>query len=250
VTQADADQELQAVFRDSVEEGERRLGRTWSSLFATGLVGGLDVSVGVFALLLIQAETGSHLLASLGFTIGFIALTLANSELFTENFLMPITAVVAGSGRWPLVGRLWAGTAVMNLVGGLVMMFLITTGMPEVGETAGDIGRHFTELGINGRSFALAMVAGIIITLMTWMQQRVPIGAQTLAAIVAGFLLAFGELNHCIVASLEMFAAMLSGAQISVLDWLAVFSWAALGNMVGGIALVTVLRLVQVGRFN
>ena len=51
------------------------------------------------ALLAVYAETGSHLLAGLAFSIGFIALLLARSELFTEGFLVPVTAVVAGTGR-------------------------------------------------------------------------------------------------------------------------------------------------------
>ena len=63
-----------------------------------------------------------------------------------------------------------------------------------------------------------------------------------------GFLLAAAPLNHAIVVSLEMFAALRSGAPFGYVDWLGVFAWASLGNLVGGVGLVTVLRLVQVGR--
>src|SRR3954467_5804785 len=85
-------QELQQTFDRAVEEGEYRINRGWQSLLATGAVGGLDVAMGVLALLLVKHETGSDILAALAFPIGFIALTLANSELFTENFLVPIAA--------------------------------------------------------------------------------------------------------------------------------------------------------------
>ncbi|KEP72553.1 formate transporter, partial [Microbacterium sp. SUBG005] len=55
-------------------------------------------------------QTGDHLLAGLAFSAGLIALFLAHSELFTENFLMPIAALVAREGTiWQLV-RLWGGT--------------------------------------------------------------------------------------------------------------------------------------------
>ena len=45
-----------------------------------------------------------------------------------------------------------------------------------------------------------------------------------------------------------MFGALHAGASFGYADWLGAFLWATLGNVVGGIGLVTVLRLIQVGR--
>jgi hypothetical protein len=57
------------------------------------------------------------------FGIGFIALVFARSELFTENFLVPMTTVIARqarmvrlvrhravtlAGNWPAAGSSWA----------------------------------------------------------------------------------------------------------------------------------------------
>jgi hypothetical protein len=55
-------------------------------------------------------------------------------------------------------------------------------------------------------------------------------------------------LNHVIVVSLEMFAALQFTAPFGYADWLAIAAWYALGNMLGGIVLVTGLRMVQLGR--
>ncbi|HZE03550.1 MAG TPA: formate/nitrite transporter family protein, partial [Pseudonocardiaceae bacterium] len=82
VPQEDSEQ----TFDRLVDEGEQRLGRSWLGLAATGFLGGLDVGVGVLALLLVEHVTHSVLLGGLAFSAGFIALTLARSELFTENF--------------------------------------------------------------------------------------------------------------------------------------------------------------------
>src|SRR5206468_11176174 len=101
-----------------------------------GLAGGLEVATGVLALLAVLAETGSHLLAGLAFSIGFVALLLARSELFTEGFLVPVTAVVARRASWPQLGKLWGGTLVANLVGGWVFAWLIMTAFPELRSTA------------------------------------------------------------------------------------------------------------------
>jgi len=240
-------QELQQTFDRTVEEGTYRINRSWQSLLATGAVGGLDVAMGVFALLLVKSETKSEVLGALAFSIGFIALTLANSELFTENFLVPIAAVAARRAQWPKVLRLWGGTAVTNLVGGWVLMAFVIGGLPKVRPTAVDLGHHYAHLGIGWTSFATAVLGGTVITLMTWMEQSSDaVGAKLVAAIVAAFLLASGSLNHVIVVSIEMFAALQAHAPFGYADWAGMAAWATLGNIVGGIGLVTVLRLVQV----
>src|SRR5436305_10700138 len=240
-------QELQQTFDRTVEEGEYRVNRSWQSLLATGTVGGLDVAMGVFALLLVKQETHSEVLAALAFSIGFIALTLANSELFTENFLVPIAAVAARRSEWPKVIRLWGGTAATNFLGGWVLMAFVIGGLPKVRPTAVALGHQYAHLGIGWTSFALAVLGGTVITLMTWMEHSTnSVGAKLLAAIVAAFLLAAGSLNHVIVVSIEMFAALQAHAPFGYADWAGMAAWAALGNMIGGIGLVTVLRLLQV----
>src|SRR4051794_7535389 len=240
------DNPLQSTFERTVSEGEFRLHRTWPGLFATGAVGGLDVGMGVFALLLVKEATNSELLAALAFSIGFIALTLANSELFTENFLVPVASVVAGKARSISVLRLWAGTLAMNLLGGWVLMGLVMSGFPKLHETAIEVGRHYPEAGIGWRSFSTAVLGGAIITLMTWMERSTPsVFGKVVSAVSAAFLLAAGSLNHAIVLSLEMFAALQVGAPFGYLDWVTVTAWAILGNMAGGLAFVTGLRLVQ-----
>src|SRR3954471_15931078 len=88
--------QLSETLERTVDEGVFRLTRSWPALLATGLVGGADVTLGVFAFLVVDSESHNVLAASLAFAIGFVALTLASSELFTENYLVPIAAVVAG----------------------------------------------------------------------------------------------------------------------------------------------------------
>ncbi|MGH8907947.1 MAG: hypothetical protein ACRD0K_15885 [Egibacteraceae bacterium] len=77
---------------------------------------------------------------------------------------------------------------------------------------------------------------------MTWMERGSEQAlVKVVTAVVAGFLLAAGELNHVIVVSLEIFAAFHAGAPFGYVDWLGAAAWAALGNTLGGIAFVTVL---------
>lgn len=242
---------LGSALNTTVGEGRERLGRTWPALLATGTVGGIDVSIGVLANLLLVHHTGNDVLGAIGFTIGFIALSLGNSELFTENFLVPVAAVAADeSRRWSDLARLWSGTAVMNLVGGVVVMALVLVAFPELVDVVAEKGASYAERGVSWQGLASAVLAGVVITVMTWMQQgSTSEGGRIVAAIGAAFLLAYGELAHVIVASVEVLGGAMAGAEgYGFGTWVSqVWLW-AVGNAIGGMVLVTVLRLIQVGR--
>jgi formate-nitrite transporter family protein len=242
------EQEVEDALERSVEEGRRRMERGWSALVATGLVGGIDVATGVMALLVVEAKTGDKLLGGLAFSIGFIALTLARSELFTEDFLVPVAAVISRQARLRSLARLWAVTAGANLAGGWVFTYLVITGFTETHKPAIEAGKHYIDLGLGWRAFALALLGGAVITLMTWMQHSTEnMGVKLVPAVTTGFLLAGLQLNHAIVNSLLLFSGLQTGhAPYGYLDWAKTAGWAALGNMVGGILLVTLLRMLQV----
>jgi formate/nitrite transporter FocA (FNT family) len=243
-----AEREVEDTFLRTVDEGRRRMSRGLVSLLSTGLVGGIDVGTGVLGLLLVEHETNSKLLAGLAFSIGFVALALARSELFTEDFLIPVSTVIARQARFRMLLRLWIGTLIANLAGGWVFTWLIMRGYPEFAKTATEAGSHYVQLGIGLRSFTLAVLGGAVITLMTWMQHSTDsVAARVIPAITAAFLLAGGQLNHAIVNSLLMFSALHTGhAPFGYVQWAQTASWAALGNIVGGVGLVTLLRLLQV----
>jgi formate/nitrite transporter FocA (FNT family) len=243
---APMEDELAEAFDTIVSEGAQRLHRTWREVLTTGLAGGLEVATGVVALLAVYAETGSHLLAGIAFSIGFIALMLARSELFTEGFLVPVTAVVAGRARLAQLGKLWAGTLVANLVGGWLVMWLVVRALPELGKTATESATTFVDAPLDLRSVCLAVLAGSFITLMTRMQHGADSEVGKVAAAIAGaFLLAGLMLFHSILDSLIIFGALHAGAPFGYGDWLAWFWYTALLNMVGGLGVVTLLRLVR-----
>jgi formate/nitrite transporter FocA (FNT family) len=243
-----AEHEVEETFLRTVDEGRRRMSRGWLALLATGLVGGIDVGTGVLALVLVEHTTNSKLLGGLAFSIGFIALALARSELFTEDFLIPVSTVIARQARFRMLIRLWVGTLVANLAGGWVFTWFMMRGYPEMNHTAIESGTHYVQLGYGLRALSLAVLGGAVITLMTWMQHSSDsMAAKIIPAITCAFLLAGGQLDHAIVNSLLMFAALHTGhAPFGYLDWAKTAGWAAFGNLVGGVGLVTLLRLLQV----
>ena len=94
------------IYRRTKAEGARRLERPLLEVISTALAAGFDIVAGVVALGIVGArlegKTGvgpAHVVASLAFGIGFIFLVVGRGELFTENFLVPITAVGSSAAR-------------------------------------------------------------------------------------------------------------------------------------------------------
>jgi formate/nitrite transporter FocA (FNT family) len=237
---------LQDAFDTIVSEGAQRLHRSWREVLTTGLAGGLEIGFGVVLLFAVYAETGSHLLAGLAFGVGFVALMLARSELFTEGFLVPVTAVVAGRASAAQLGKLWAGTLVANLIGGWLLMWVVVHALPDLTPTAVQSATTFVTAPLSLESAALAFLAGIAITLMTRMQHGTTSDPAKIVAAFAGALVLAGlQLFHSILDSLIIFAALHAGAPFGYGDWLAWFWYTTLLNMAGGLLVVTLLRLVR-----
>lgn len=238
--------ELHEAFDSIVEGGAERLHRPLRTILITGFFGGLEVGLGVMAYLAVLAQTGDHLLAGLAFGIGFIALLLAHSELFTENFLLPIAAVVAREAGVAKLGKLWVGTLLANLVGGWFFMWLIVQAFPQWHTTLMSAGEHFALAPLTLQTAILGVLGGSTITLMTRMQNGTDSDpAKIVAAVAGGFLLAGLQLFHSILDSLLIFGAIQAGAHITYLDWLGWFWYTLLFNIVGGVLLVTALRLLR-----
>ncbi|WP_324651142.1 formate/nitrite transporter family protein [Georgenia sp. H159] len=240
------EQHLQETFERTMEEGAERLHRTVRSVVITGLFGGMEIGLGVMAYLAVLHETDSHLLAGLAFSVGLIAVLLAHSELFTEDFHMPLMGLVTRQASVWQLGKLWAGTLVSNLVGGWVFMWLVMQGFPEWRDTIEETARHFVDAPFSLQSVCLAVLGGSTMTLMTRMQKGTESdGVRVVAAVAGGFLLSGLQLFHSILDSLLIFGAIQSGADISLLEWLSWFSYTVVFNAVGGIVLVTVLRIAR-----
>jgi formate/nitrite transporter FocA (FNT family) len=247
------------IWQTSVEEGDRRLRRGVLSLASTGAVGGIDVMVGVLALSVVSGalavslpEQIAHIGGSLVFGIGFVMLIVGRSELFTENFLVPISAMLRGNeNRVGDLVRLWTVTMVANLVAITAMAAVFTrAGLvpPETLDAAGKMADTFASRDFISALLS-AIVAGAIMTLFTWLTHAVELDISRIAlALLIGFVLAAPSLNHAIVGFGEVLFGILADTQEKA-TWTDLgqnFPTAVLGNLIGGLGFVTVLRAMQV----
>ncbi len=239
--------ELEDAFRRIVDDGQSRLRRPAREVLATGAVAGIEVSLGMLALLAVLAGGGNELVAGLAFSIGLVALLLGHSELFTESFLIPVTTVVAGRGRVRDLLDLWLLVLVANLAGGWCMAFVIAKGFPDLHDQAIESAQRYVETPFGVRALCLAVLGGAAITLLTRMQHGTEdMVAKIAAAVAVGVLLGGVGLHHSVFDSLLAFVALDTGrAPFGYLDWARWFSLAVAGNVIGGLGLVTMLRLVR-----
>ncbi|MGI8411297.1 MAG: formate/nitrite transporter family protein [Solirubrobacteraceae bacterium] len=243
------------IFARTREEGMRRLSRSRLELASTALVAGFDVIFGVIALGVIAAaltpRTGpeiGHMVGSLGFGIAFVFIVIGRSELFTENFLVPLAGLHRGGIAKRKLAELWILSPVLNILGGIALILIVTShgALPpgtakSLLHIANDF-HHRSEVSL----FLSAIAGGALITLMTWFVEAAgSVGGRIVVAWIAGALLTLGSFNHVIVVTLELIFGIRYGAHF---DWLYVaqnFVVAALGNLIGGLLFVTLTRTGQ-----
>jgi formate/nitrite transporter FocA (FNT family) len=247
--------EPEEIFRRTREEGKRRLGRPLLELASTAFVAGVDVVFGLVAMTTVTALTAkwvgkdaAHFFGSVAFGIGFVFIVVGRSELFTENFLMPIAGMERKRTSWYKLVELWTVSPVLNLIGGGLLMSVVTVHhvLPHgSGKAMAESAATFADRGPLS-SFMSAIGAGALITLMTWLVEGAGSpGIRVVAAWVAGALLAVGTFNHVIVATIDMFGGIRYGAQISWANLFANLGIAAGGNLLGGLLFVTITRFGQ-----
>ncbi|HWC84938.1 MAG TPA: formate/nitrite transporter family protein [Solirubrobacteraceae bacterium] len=245
------------IWEDALDEGERRLDRGTVALAVTGMLGGVEVMFGVVAVVVTTAAFSAvmpngtaHLLGSLTFGLALVFITIGRSELFTENFLIPVSAVYAGRGSTAALSRLWVITLLGNLCG-LVLMALVFAPhgvLPPKGLTAaGTISDVYTTRAVVPALLS-AVAAGALMTLLTWYLAAAESDVtRVVLSLIGGFVLIAPSLNHAVVGFGEIVFGMIAGtAKASVGDFARTFGLAVAGNLIGGIALITATRLVQV----
>ena len=248
--------EPEEIYARAREEGRRRLSRPLLELSATALVGGFDVAFGVLAFTLTAAAVDTsgtpsvaRLVGALAFGIGFVFVVVGRSELFTENFLVPIAGLERSSrASWLKLGELWVGTLVLNLVGGTLLAVIVSSR----GVLPGDAQRGAVQLAERlaghgaGTAFLSALVAGALMTLMTWFVEGADsAGVRIVTSWIVVTLIALGTFNHAIVSTIEVVLGMRYGADVSVGELFSNLGLAVGGNVVGGLLLVTFARSTQ-----
>jgi formate-nitrite transporter family protein len=246
------------IVEQAVESGERSLERTARDIFTTALIGGVEVSLGGLAAMVVlgaalAAAPGLHLygglaLAGIVFPIGFLFVILGRSELFTENFLVPVVAVLRRDVPPSALLKLWSLSWLGNMAGCFLMAVLISVpqaiGKPILGGYTA-YASYKLDLPAVGVLFS-AVLAGMVMTVLTWLMSAIVNAVVKVLAIwAAGYAIFATNLSHTVVSASLVFTGF-HLAHRSVAAVAVYIALCTVGNLVGGVGLVTLFRLAQV----
>jgi formate/nitrite transporter FocA (FNT family) len=249
--------EPDAIAGKATAVGQERLRRSNAEIFVTGFIGGVEVSLGGLAAMAVLGASleaapalklyGALALAGVVFPAGFLFVILGRSELFTENFLIPVAAWFRDSLSLRALGELWGISLAGNLVGCGLIAALVSVpeaiGKPILAGYAA-YSAYKLSLPLLGL-FVSAVFAGMTMTVLTWLLLAVKDAIAKIVVIwIAGYALFATNMSHVVVGAALILAGF-APAGHSFLDavrWIAV---ATVGNVVGGVGFVTLFRLTQ-----
>jgi formate-nitrite transporter family protein len=232
-------------------EGTEELERASSSVAWSALAAGLTICtsmLGQGVLMAALPDTAWRpLVASFGYTLGFIFVTMGRQQLFTETTLTVMLPVLHGTHRLSEVARYWAIVFAANIVGTLLFaaaMMIPHLVRPELLQSFSDLGVKAVEPGFAG-VLVKGVIAGWLIALMVWLMPAAA-SARILVIVAVTWLIAAGEFSHVIAGSGEAAVAAMQGA-IGWPDYALGFLLPAfIGNSVGGVVFVALLNHAQV----
>ena len=244
-----------AIYEVLRREGEEEMDRPLSALWWSGVAAGLSLSLSLLAQGVLQAHLPDTvwrpLVASLGYTVGFLVAVMARHQLFTENTLTAVLPVTSNFTVHNLLrtGRLWGVVLAANFVGtfAAALVYGFTPIVPDEVRTAMlDIARH-AMAATPPQMFSRAIAAGFIIAAMVWLLPSAQ-QMQVHVVILLTYFIAAAELAHIVAGSLEAFLLVLGG-EMDV--GRAVFGFAApvlAGNIIGGTLLFALISYAQVAK--
>jgi len=247
----------QDIYEQVANNARQELGRSSISLaisgFAGGIFMGLSAMGNAIAIALITpvgaAPASTTLfIAKMFYPLGFIVVILGRSQLFTENTLYPVALVLAEKSHFWNTMRLWAVVLPFNVIGAFAFASLasLTGALPPA------VVQSLAQLGLDATNHPAATIfwsgvmGGWVIATVAWLVSGShSITGSVMIIWMLAFVVGLGNFAHCIAASGEVFAAILTGRA----PWIAFPTWflpAVAGNIFGGVGMVTLLEYGQV----
>ena len=233
--------------------GEEELGRPSAALFFSALAAGLSMGFSLvaegFLTAFLPTADWAPLVTKLGYSVGFLMVILGSQQLFTENTLTAVIPLLSRRTRSAFrnVARLWSVVLLANLLGAAAFAWGIANTSvldPHVHESLRVIGLHAAE-GEVSQLVLQGVFAGWLIALMVWMLPATR-GSKTIIIVLMTYLIGLGGFPHIVAGSVEVMYSVAVG-DLPLTDYLLRYAPATLlGNVLGGVALVSALNYAQV----
>lgn len=232
-------------------EGTEELDRESSSVAWSGLAAGLTMGCSMVGQGLLQAGLPDmpwrELVASFGYCLGFLFVTMARQQLFTETTLTVMLPLLHKTHRVGQVVRYWSVVFVANIVA--TILFAAAASIPsifppDVVHSFAELGRKAVEPGFTA-VLLKGVFAGWLIALMVWLMPAAA-GGRFFIILAVTWLIGAAHFSHVIAGAAECAFAAIHG----VITWgdfaLGFLLPALIGNSIGGIVFVALLNHAQV----
>lgn len=243
------------IFEIIRRDGEEELERPNLSLAMSGIAAGFGIGFSVLAQAALSSKlpdvASSHLIASIGYSVGFLIVILARLQLFTENTITVVLPVLLNPSTALLVrvAQLWGIVLTANVAGCFVfagIVLLPGAVPPELLEAMFEISRHMMGYS-RWEMFIKGIFSGWLIACLVWILPTAR-GTSFFAIMLLTSLIAAGEFTHIVAGSVEAFLVVLTG-EASLLSAVGVFFIPTLlGNIVGGTVFFSLLNYGQVSQ--
>jgi formate/nitrite transporter FocA (FNT family) len=240
------------IYRQVATNARQELKRSSVSLGISGFAGGTFMGLTALgtaiALAMLGTSPGAQIISRMFYPIGFIVVIIGRSQLFTENTLYPVALVLAEKREFWNTMRLWAVVLPSNVLGALAFASLVSL-TPALNPKFVEA---LTQLGLEAARnpaatvFWSGVMGGWIIALTAWLVSGShSITGSVMVIWMLTFLVGLGNFAHCIATSGEVFVSILThhAGWSSYPHW---FFPAVLGNICGGVLMVTILEYGQV----
>lgn len=233
--------------------GDEELERPTWSLIWSGLAGGIAISASVLgqgAMLSHLPQTSwTPLVASLGYTLGFLIVILGRLQLFTESTLSAVIPVVThpSFGNLGRLVRFWAIVFGTNLIGTLFIACLSNYALivsPEHRAAMLELSRHLLAHGWL-ETLKLGVPAGFLIATVPWALPSAR-GQEFWVVIILTYFIALGGFAHVVAGSGEAWLLAFAGETSFTHALFGIILPALIGNIIGGTGLFALLAHAQV----
>jgi formate/nitrite transporter FocA (FNT family) len=247
----------QDIYEQVANNARQELGRSSVALAISGLAGGICMGLSglgsaiAIALLTAPGTTPAPttlFIAKMFYPLGFIVVILGRSQLFTENTLYPVALVLAEKKHFWNTMRLWGVVLPANVLGALAFAAIAAL----TGALHPEMVHALSQLGLDalhrpaGTIFWSGVMGGWIIATVAWLVSGShSITGSVMIIWMLAFVVGLGNFAHCIAASGEILAAVLTG-QASASGFMTWLGLAVAGNISGGVGMVTLLEYGQV----
>jgi len=230
-------------------EGEAELERSLGPLIWTGLAAGLSMGFSFATQALLHAGLPDapwrHLIAAVGYSVGFVIIILGRQQLYTESTLTAVLPLLTKrdlpTARSTL--RLWVAVLAANILGTWIFAAALAWGHPLPADAAQSLSQLADE-AISGSFWQMlfrGVFAGWLIALMVWLLPSAR-SAKLLVIVLITYLVSLARFPHIIAGSTETAYAVLTGHRALVDYWSAFFLPTLIGNSIGGVCLVAMLN--------